>query len=82
VSPPTTPDQEGQGTGTAFPESPSGVEEQAHNAMTPKAGRWTKREDDLLRSAVDEYGTEVSNKCTIFLFLLQLYCACVVERTG
>lgn len=35
------------------------MEEQANNSMTPKAGRWTKREDDLLRSAVDEYGAEV-----------------------
>ena len=55
LSPPTTPDQQGQVGDTEFPESPSGVEEQT----TPKAGRWTKREDDLLRSAIDEFGTEV-----------------------
>mmetsp|Transcript_29709 Transcript_29709/g.34979 ORF Transcript_29709/g.34979 Transcript_29709/m.34979 type:complete len:308 (-) Transcript_29709:266-1189(-) len=38
------------------PGSPSGVEEQFIG--TPKTGRWTKREDDLLRVAVQDHGTE------------------------
>jgi hypothetical protein len=36
--------------------SPSGVEENLHGG--PRTGRWTKREDELLRAAVDEYGED------------------------
>eukprot|EP00613_Pedinella_sp_CCMP2098_P000553 CAMPEP_0171619216 /NCGR_PEP_ID=MMETSP0990-20121206/15237_1 /TAXON_ID=483369 /ORGANISM="non described non described, Strain CCMP2098" /LENGTH=377 /DNA_ID=CAMNT_0012184223 /DNA_START=124 /DNA_END=1257 /DNA_ORIENTATION=- len=46
-----------EGRGNLVPSSPSGVEEVATTPKTgttvsPKAGRWTTREDDLLREAV------------------------------
>ena len=41
-----------------LPDSPSGVEESV--MVSPKSGRWTKREDDLLRNAIDDLGAEVS----------------------
>mmetsp|Transcript_404 Transcript_404/g.902 ORF Transcript_404/g.902 Transcript_404/m.902 type:complete len:403 (+) Transcript_404:137-1345(+) len=37
-----------------IPASPLGVEEN----ITPKTGRWTKREDDLLKEAVEEFGVD------------------------
>lgn len=43
-------------TSSHNPGSPAGVEE--HFIGTPKTGRWTKREDDLLRDSVHENGTD------------------------
>jgi hypothetical protein len=46
-------DTDGGRGGGLVPSSPSGVEEVV--TTTPKAGRWTTREDDILREAVGKH---------------------------
>jgi hypothetical protein len=47
--------------------SPNGVEQNCIG--TPKTGRWTKREDELLKEAVDEFGIEVRADTLVFFLL-------------